>query len=169
MVLVPPECLSQEYSVHTVEMEKDDHHTFLDIDICMRQVAVWTMKSTEAYPHKPLPELQITPPSFQQACHSMLPWCTGPGLCATEKSSMMNCRSTFKESGYSQREIQCAFILPARTPQPIEKPTLFAFLPYVQMHTSVLAECQLKTSSCLLVCHPGSTPVSSVLLKMMWN
>jgi len=46
---------------------------------------------------------------------------------------MMNWRSTFKESGYSQRQIQCAIILPVRTTQPIEKPTLFAFLPYVQM------------------------------------
>lgn len=51
-------------------MEKDDHHTFLDIDIYVRQVVVWTMKSAEAYRHKPLPELRITPPSFQQTCHS---------------------------------------------------------------------------------------------------
>jgi hypothetical protein len=68
----------------------------------------------------------------------LLPWCTGPGLCATEKFSTLNWRSTFKESGYSQREIQCAIILPARTSQAIEKPTLFAFLPYVQMAYSCI-------------------------------
>jgi len=36
VVLVPSEWLSQEYPVHTVEMEKDNHHTFLDINICRR-------------------------------------------------------------------------------------------------------------------------------------
>jgi hypothetical protein len=70
VVLVPPEWLSQEYPVHTVEMEKDDHHTFLDID------------------------------TLYLASCLMSRW-----------------------------------------------------------HTAMLAECQLKTSSCLLACHPGSYSV----------
>jgi hypothetical protein len=81
---------------------------------------------------------------------------------------MMNWRSTFKERGYSQREIQCAVIPPARTSQPIEKPTLFAFQPYVQMAYSCISRMPAKDIIMLVGLPPRKFSNFLYPVRMMW-
>jgi hypothetical protein len=77
----------------------------------------------------------------------------------------MNWRSTFKESGYSQRQIQCAITPPVRIPQPIEKPTLFASLPYVQMAYSHISRRPAENDIMCVGLPPGKIAIFLYLVK----
>ena len=166
LVLVPPEWLLQEYPVHTVEMEKDDHHPFLDIDIYKetRWLSGW-WGLPKAYPHKPISELQITPPSFQQTCHFYYHgaqdqdfeqqrnpprWIGGPPLRKV---------GTAKDRYNAPSLHQWGYLSPLKSP---------LYLPLCHMsrwHTAILAEGQPKMTSCVLACRPGRSPSFSYLVK----
>jgi hypothetical protein len=66
------------------------------------------------------------PPSRMKAV--LVTWVHRPRVCGTGRSSMMNW-TTFRDSGHSQRKMQCAHNPRAVNPQPIEKPTSADLLP----------------------------------------
>jgi len=49
----------------TIEIEKDGHWTFLDIDIQIARWIVQTQGSSKRYTYKPLLDHKITPPAVE--------------------------------------------------------------------------------------------------------
>ena len=123
----------------------------------------------KAYPRKPIPELQITLPSSQQACHSCYLGAQGLGFVQQRNPPWWIGGPPLRKVGTAKDRYNVPSFCQWGQLSPLKSPLYLRSCHMSRWHISILAECQLKTSSCLLACHSGSSPVPSILLRMMWD
>jgi hypothetical protein len=108
----------------TMEMKRDGHPRFLDIDMYGRPDGALGYKvyrkptQPKIHPHSPPPKPWITPPSLQHTSRSF----------KLGAASMMR----FMENAYSIRQIRWALNSAVRASKPKDNPTSVALLPNVQ-------------------------------------
>jgi hypothetical protein len=118
----------------TMEIEKDSHLPFLDIDIFRRPDGSLGHKVYRKPTHT---NLYLNPgshhhPSNKQAILATLVH-RARALCDKESlhGELEFLKTTFKENWCSQKQIQCALNPKMRTFKPKDKPTSVTLLPYV--------------------------------------
>jgi hypothetical protein len=118
----------------TMETEKDGHLPFLNIDIYRRTVGCLGHKVYRKPTHT---NLYLNSgshhhPSSKQAILAAVLLRTR-ALCDKESlhGELEFLKTTFKENGYSHKQIQCALNRAVKTSKPKGKPTSMALLPYV--------------------------------------
>jgi hypothetical protein len=120
----------------TMETEKEHHLPFLDIDIYRRPHGSLGRKVYRKPTHTNLylnPASHHHPPPSKQAVLSILVH-RATALCDKESlhEELEFLKSTFRENGYSLKQIQGALTPTVKTPKLNDKPTSVALLPYVQ-------------------------------------
>ena len=136
-----------------MEIKTDSHLPFLDIDIHRKAEGSLCHKFYQNPTHT---NLYLNAGSHHhssntQAILSMLVQ-TAKTLCDKEslQDELKFLKTTFRENGYSIKQIRWALNLVVRTSKPKVKPTLVALSSYVQKHTASSAECWQTTLMC---CH----------------
>ncbi|GFG31913.1 hypothetical protein Cfor_11969 [Coptotermes formosanus] len=130
-----------------METEKEDHLPFQDIDICRRPDGSLGRKVYRKTTHT---NLCLKPashhhPSIKQAVLSTLVH-RARALCDKEglHELLELLKTTFRENGYSLKQIQRALNSAVRTPKSNDKPTSVALLPYVQITYSRISRMLAK-------------------------
>jgi hypothetical protein len=121
----------------TMETEKEGHLPFLDIDIYRTPHGSLGHKVYRKLTHTNLYITWlhiITPPTNRPF---LQPWSTGSVRALCDKESLHEelqfLKTTFRENGYSMKQIQRALNPVVRTSKLNNKPTLIALLSHVQM------------------------------------
>ena len=141
-------CLDHPSVLHgnicfTVEMEKDGHLSVLSIDIYTRLDGSLYHTVCQKPTHT---NLYVSPRSYH---HPSSKQSVFAALCDSESvhDEFNFLKITFRESGYSQKYVECAVSPPVRTCKPTSNTPQSPSFHMFRWHTAALSECWPFTSS----------------------